>query len=721
VTPGDAAGRRRERLLVAALGALATYVFFFEYLPPFSRVHVFSDLEVYHYPLERYSFEAIRHGRLPQWDASMYCGISFVGNVQAGLFYPPTWLVYAVNWGQPVLRFQPLEWLVFAHVWLAFLLCYCWLRARGMAWLASVLGGGVFAFGGYSLWQIVHLGVATALPWTPLAFWGIDDAVEGREWRPLWKTVLASALSFLAGYPPSWAAFCITVFVYALASRGRWRAAAGAAGAVAASLLLAMVQVLPALEARATMYREPRYTGEARSAILPLLVANWVDGNRSSSLHYLKCIYQYLGVAAIFALVWAVGRRRWRPYLQPLVVMGVCLFLVLDPRAVVYWTIVWIPVLESTLQSYNFYEGVTAMAALMTAIAVSDFLDSRAARAAPRWLMPGATAAMAGWSARQAAIWAGGGRFASGGQAAVETLAAAAVFALALWVWRGEHGPRRAVLAGAVILFALCDYKVYGTDRLFNTRDGDVDRTYDPGRIRGVSGAAYAAMQANRQYRVTSDGAPGAVDFRMWGLATPQGLDPFLPGGYREFVKRWGRFQTSRVFLVDYGNDAMLQALGVRYAITYRGGASETALAGNRKFRRVGPDSFYQVYEYLEARPPYGWDGGAGDARPTEWMPERRVFRVNSERGGRFGLVEQFYPGWHATVDGKPVPVERWRGLFQAAPVAGGEHTVAFEYRSRWLRPGAAISLGALAALAWIIAGRGRGNAPALPRFRIRG
>ena len=44
--------------------------------------------------------------------------------------------------------------------------------------------------------QMVHLGAISAMTWMPLGLWGIDEAVERRDWRPLWKTALASALGF---------------------------------------------------------------------------------------------------------------------------------------------------------------------------------------------------------------------------------------------------------------------------------------------------------------------------------------------------------------------------------------------------------------------------------------------------------------------------------------------------------------------------------------------
>jgi len=75
---------------VAALSLVFTYLFFLDYLPPFKRVHVPYDLHGFHYPLADYAFQSLRNGQFPEWDPALYCGITFVGNVQAALFYPPT-------------------------------------------------------------------------------------------------------------------------------------------------------------------------------------------------------------------------------------------------------------------------------------------------------------------------------------------------------------------------------------------------------------------------------------------------------------------------------------------------------------------------------------------------------------------------------------------------------------------------------------------------------
>jgi hypothetical protein len=115
----------------------------------------------------------------------------------------------------------------------------------------------------------------------------------------------------------------------------------------------------------------------------------------------------------------------------------------------------------------------------------------------------------------------------------------------------------------------------------------------------------------------------------------------------------------------------------------------------NPNFRLVGRKKVWcRVYEYLHARPPYRWeDERNGTIQPVAWRPEQPDFLVRADCGGRFVLVEQFYPGWIAAVDGHPVGIERWGGAFQAIPVPAGDHRITFEFRPRSLRIGAAISL----------------------------
>ncbi len=685
-----------SRTKVALVSLLFTYVFFFEYVRPFRSVHVPNDLEDYHYPLANYAFQAVKQGRFPQWDPSNYCGMSFVANIQAGLFYPPTWLMFGTRWNHERLSFQAVENLVFAHVWLAFFLCYLWLQGKRLDKLACILGAGVFAFSGYMCTQLEHLGVAAGYAWMPLGLWSIDEAIERRSWRPFWKFAVASGMCFLAGYPPTWFVFMVVAGAYALAGEWRWKATLGVAASAAVSLALAAVQILPTAEA--TGFRDPelRYAGARQPVLfLAFTLPNYIDFTMETpGPENPWADYFYLGLPALVAIPLLIRRHDLRRIVPVAAIVLASIIVLTNPFNVAGFVIYRSNLLQDISRAQYFLAGIPLAFAAFAAFGLDDFLR-RKSRPAPAWLT-WTTGGCAGlWAVVDIVRWAGPG-FPNGWWSLLDLAAAVSIFGAGLYVARAQSGSARVWAAAALVLFVGVDYKVFGTSRRFNAAPG-LGQEYSSKSHVAMDNEAYRELVAHPHDRILLDQTgPMPARIRHIGLMTPQGFDPFFTTQFRNLMQPLATFRTERDFDVNLKDDAALQLLGVRYVISSGGGPWHSQLVSDPRFRLVGSDEyFYHVFEYVRSRPPYGWESQdtSGQVSRREWTPEERTFTVRSARGGRLTFSEQFYPGWTVTIDGKRAALERWKGAFQAVQVPGGEHTVIFRFRQQWLGVGGGISL----------------------------
>jgi hypothetical protein len=104
---------------------------------------------------------------------------------------------------------------------------------------------------------------------------------------------------------------------------------------------------------------------------------------------------------------------------------------------------------------------------------------------------------------------------------------------------------------------------------------------------------------------------------------------------------------------------------------------------------------------------------GAAPASGGPATPARVVRRgdtavdvhVRARQPGQLVLLDTFYPGWQAEVDGREAPIHPANAAFRGVPVGAGQHVVRFRYRPASVRVGAAISVVSLLALAIALAG----------------
>ena len=98
----------------------------------------------------------------------------------------------------------------------------------------------------------------------------------------------------------------------------------------------------------------------------------------------------------------------------------------------------------------------------------------------------------------------------------------------------------------------------------------------------------------------------------------------------------------------------------------------------------------------LEESPPALTKPGQGSsdaATYTSLSPESFTVQASTVAPGLLVLSEVWDPGWQATVDGVPTEIMRANGIFMAAPLDAGEHTVVFRYLPPYFWLGVAITL----------------------------
>jgi hypothetical protein len=132
-------------------------------------------------------------------------------------------------------------------------------------------------------------------------------------------------------------------------------------------------------------------------------------------------------------------------------------------------------------------------------------------------------------------------------------------------------------------------------------------------------------------------------------------------------------------------------------------------------------DRFDPVRQTVLAEEPPLPLGGAGTLGGVRWIdrtPDRLVFEVETTANALVVLSENWFPAWHATVDGRETPVLRADHALRAVAVPEGTHRVEMWYRAPLVRAGLVISLVSLllvagAAIGDLLLGRRPASLPA--------
>jgi hypothetical protein len=154
--------------------------------------------------------------------------------------------------------------------------------------------------------------------------------------------------------------------------------------------------------------------------------------------------------------------------------------------------------------------------------------------------------------------------------------------------------------------------------------------------------------------------------------------------------------------------EGMFQVNGAQPFRVYRlvGNLSRVFLADDLSTGRwvsdQDPESLHAPGERDVPGPPSSFTPSKGDeARITNYLPNRVEVQASADKNCLLVLLDGYYPGWKATVDGAATEVLRFRQAFRAIELPAGRHSVVFSFSPNSFWYGFYLSL--FVALAWAI------------------
>ncbi len=707
-------------------------------LPPRLGVGLLSDQLLYFAPWREFMRQEFLTGHFPLWNPFLLAGVPFAACIQAAPFYP---LNFGLLW-LPAVPFSLVA--AFLKIFCAGVFTGLHLRRLGASERGAILSAVVFSLGGFMVVWLGHPHANTACL-LPALFWALGRLSDRGSFRNAVLLGLFSGLALLGGHPPTMlqvlgAAAAYAVFLAVRAPRSdRMRFIGLALAAAVLGACLAAPALLPYLE----------YHGLSSTAGASQSLARW--GTRLSPwllLHLLmplasgspargaEVLAGLFGLAPesnfieraawtgliplAFAALAVVRRRREGEVLfhAGLALFGLMAALGAPPLPWLWKLLPGYSQVNPTRLLLLWSFGVAVLAGLGTELDLAEL--PLADRRFLRWAiwLPAVTAVVVYW----VLVWRSLGELRQ-----AEFVLAVSVMALFLaecvatqWV----HGLRRRAwapwLAGLFCLLPALDVNpsapastffpeapalsvmkgAAGEGRVFALGRALEPNLGMPSRLRDARGRDFTAL---RRYERLVAGAAGDFDFYSGAASLPPNpalLAIGVVGATQKTASAvppgWKKLHEGGLLVFS----APARARRALFVPAARSGGEEEAFAA---VRAPGFDP---------ARVAWFDDGDApsfphvkGRALIVEDGANAVAVEVDSDGPGWLVLLDSWFPGWEATVDGKPARLRRADYAFRAVEVPGGRSVVRFAYRPSSLGLGLLLALFAALALAaaWLI------------------
>ncbi len=670
----------------------------------------------------QYQAERFQQGQVPLWNPYNDAGHPFVADTQAAVFYPPRLITITIlnstGGSTPQRMYDALQKEMVAHVLIASLLMYAFVRRLTMGQPYSVTGGLIaaitFAYGGYLTgYPQLQLAVMEAGVWIPLALLGIHEATRSGPVRWPWFGVagLALGLSLMAGHPQTSLFFGYLMLAYlgwrVYALRRSWLVFV--AGAVCFGLIgggLAAVQLLPGWEytrltARSTLNFDAMGNGfpfyDVVQTIFPGFLSLW------SPL--------YFGIVGLMLVIYAIWRSSEGTIFW-LLVGGVSLGLSFGHGSIVY------DIFYNLIPGFSLFRGqersaylIVVSASVLAGLGTVTLL--RPDEVIPRryrLLLIGIVALIFSLGATLFINWlttpgADNKRVGLVAFSLIVAMLATGLLSVSTLRWRP------ALLVGLVV------FELFS----FGRTTPNLEAKSPANRLQIPPLVQTLLADKAGVFRVDGTRAVRENYGTLYGLMDIQGTSPLRLTGL-DRILRLPDGRAWEVLAVRYVPGAF-EALSVPSQIVAKGEDAEGPvnlhrLDDPRPFARlvyrtwIEPDDNAALgilsdpsYDarntvMLAAKPDVNLldtPPTDGHAEITAFAPESIAIHTGSSSAAILVVSSMYYPGWEATLDGQLTPILRADTAISAVVMPAGDHTVQLNYRPFSYQLGALISVLTLA------------------------
>ncbi len=640
------------------------------------------DLTELQIPRLQFLARSLHNGHFPLWNPHIWLGQPMLGSGQPGPLNPLIALFAGLlPLRDRLLSFAELNWLYVTLHFLAALFAYRFCRYLDLQVLPSLLGAIAFACTGF-LGSAAWLDITSAVALTPLVFyfafrlWTEDGILKHAA--PLG---LVLGLSWWTGHHEIPMILCYAVlFGSAFAAIGRFgHVINGTLLAFVLAIPISALQTLPFYEFGRASRRwvgvanpigwadKVPYEVHARYSLPWSGLAEFFSPGGAPEDHWTVFAGLTILILAVAALIYRWSDRRVR--MLGFLTLGSILYALgaNTPLHRLMYTL--LPLMEKARSPGRgiFLAGfaLSALAAVGADLLIRGLIPRRAI-AIP------AVAALAmlavSWSGRVPEM-----EFPVQGHYVAKGMIAAAALGVLMWrkfaVWPG------------IVLIALV---VMEAGTVAAHRMTDLDSAVVARSLQKYSSLA-ASLPRSGQGRVVSDYNKLYTDLGdLYGVDVLQSFVSAVPENVLRF---------------DFGNPRTQQLLGVasvdgaipRTWVVHRAIAAKDV----DELRRLIQDPSVNFASTAVTLDPPPALEECVDAGPWSFdRPNSDTLRINADMRCRGLLIvsEAFYPGWEATVDGKPQPIVEVFGALRGVVLDAGNHRVEMRYRPGVVLLGAALS-----------------------------